>query len=341
MIGNSKGKPGIQATLERRAFTLVELLVSMTIFVILMALLFSVFDQSQKVWLSSRARISAFREARIAFESLTSTLSRASLNPYWDYDDPNNPRTYVRKSELRFTSGPGLLGGENTPCHSVFFQAPLGMTSDPNYRGLETIFNSCGYYLEYADDSSLRPEFLDGVIENRSRFRLMQWLEPGGKWALFDKTSGNPGYSGQDWFQSPVNAKADRHVLAENVIALVILPKRSEVEDAAGTSLAPAYSYDSAPQSWPPAVPQKPTENQLPAVVQITMVTLDETSADRLEDLSAGSPIQFLGLEGLFQSSSKLEEDLETLTSLLSQYNLRYRVLQSAINIRGAKWSSE
>jgi len=330
------------ASKERsRGFTLVELLVSMTIFVVLMGLLFSVFDKGQKIWLSSRGQIGAFREARIAFESLTSTLSQASLNPYWDYDNPDNPKFYVRKSELRFTSGPGLLSGEKATTHSVFFQAPLGISSDPSYQGMESIFNSCGYYLEHGDNTSTRPTFLNGKVQPVTRFRLMQWVEPGGKWALFKNTSGNPGYAGQDWFKTPIENQTDTHVLAENVIALVILPKESDVKDPTGTNLAPAFSYDSTPTNWPPSLPQKKTENQLPPIVQITMVTLDETSADRLEILSSGNPVQYLGLSSLFTTAANLEEDLETLKSSLVKDNLRYHVFQSAIKIRGAKWTNE
>lgn len=311
----------------------------MTIFLLMMTFLFSMIGHAEKIWISSSGKIGAFREARTAFESLSSTLSQASLNPYWDYDNANNPTNYVRKSELRFSSGPGLLAKETSPTHSVFFQVPLGRTSNSGYLGMETLFNSCGYYIERSDDSRHRPAFLNGRIQSRTRFRLMQWLEPSEKWGLFKHTSGNPGYSGNGWFSDPVGAGTDTHVLADNVIALVVLPKLPTLEDPSGAALSPSYSYDSAPAGWPPFLPQARTENQLPPVVQITMVTLHETSADRLEELSAGAPVEFLGLDSLFRQANQLTADLETLTDLLNEHGLRYHVFQSAIKIRGAKWS--
>ena len=327
--------------MNRRAFSLIELLVAMTIFILIMTFLFSMISQGERVWVSSTGKIGAFREARTAFESLNSTLSQASLNPYWDYDDANNPTNYVRRSELRFTSGPGLLPNVTSPTHSVFFQVPLGRANNSTYLGMETLFNSCGYYIEYSDDSVHRPPFLTDLVQTQTRFRLVQWLEPSEKWQLFNHTSGNPGYSSNDWFSDPVEAGIDTHVLAENVIALVVLPKLSTLEDPTGTVLAPSYSYSSAPANWPPSLPQAQTENQLPPVLQVTMVTLHENAVDRLEEVSGGTPVEFLGLDNLFQEANQLSADLETLTGLLNQHKLRHHVFQSAIKIRGSKWSRE
>lgn len=328
MIKSRTGKTG---------FSLVELLVAMGVFLLLMSFLFAMMDQVQKAWLSSKDRIGAFREARIAFESLSSTLSRASLNPYWDYDDANDPSTYVRRSELRFACGPNLLSGD-TVTHSVFFQAPLGRTEDGSNLGLETLFNSCGYYIERSDNTENLPPFLRDRVAGQTRFRLMQWLEPSDRFQLFESTSGNPAYASRDWFTFPIEQNINTHVLAENVIALAILPKLPELEDPSGTDLAPDYSYDTSPGRWPPSLPQDRTENQLPPIVQITMVTLDDASAARLESLSE-SPALFLGLDLLFQDAGKLDEDISTLTTFLNQYGLRHHVFQSAIRIRGSKWS--
>src|SRR5690606_457962 len=90
------------------------------------------------------------------------------------------------------------------------------------------------------------------------------------------------------------------HVIAENIIALVILPRLSEHELEANTmlksmptaernsALAPNYFYHSAEngaggsggQSGLQAVLN--SKHQLPPVLQVTMVAVDESSAQRI-----------------------------------------------------------
>ena len=323
-----------------RGFTLVELLVSMALLALVSAILFSLLSESQSIWLRSGKRIEAYREARVAFESISRDLGQAALHPYWDYDSANNPKDYVRRSELRFVSGPELLGTSASEplrgiTHSVFFQAPLGHTSRPDYQGLETMFNSCGYFIEFGDDAGYRPDFLASKIEPRRRFRLMQWVQPAEQWDLFASTSGNPGYSGRDWFSKHVTGATatNIHVLAENVIALVLLPRLPGTEDPDGTALAPDYTYDSAPSAWPPPDPQPETENRLPPFVQVTLVTLDEGSAARLDEIEA-DPVGYLGISSLFKDARDFEDDLQTLKDKLQENRLEYRVFQSAVQLK-------
>ena len=99
------------------AFTLVELLVSMTVLIILVGILASLLHASQSLLASTTSQIQKFQEAREAFEVVTRRLSQATLNTYLDYfDQSGNARTaantstfvpfqYGRQSELRFISG--------------------------------------------------------------------------------------------------------------------------------------------------------------------------------------------------------------------------------------------
>jgi len=177
----------------------------------------------------------------------------------------------------------------------------------------------------------------------------MALSEPSENLTLYTKTSGTPGYNTAEWFSTPLGSSTYSHVLAENVIALVLLPKLSAKEDTAGTTLAPNYSYDSAPISWPPPAPpatQPATQNQLPPLIQLTMVAIDEASAARLEAMG-GDQVAKLNLAGLFQNAGDLTDaskpgyakDLKTLTDTLVAMNFTYRVFTSEISIRGAKWS--
>ena len=110
-----------------------------------------------------------FRQARDGFDAISRRLSQATLNTYWDYDDPNVPTRYIRQSELRFLSGPteGLAGatggGRRWPTHGLFFQAPLGVSQPgaDELTGMTTLLNSWGYFIEFGSDTAFRPDILD------------------------------------------------------------------------------------------------------------------------------------------------------------------------------------
>jgi len=338
----------------RNAFSLVEILVSMSVLVLILFVLLSIINSTQRIWKQTSTLIDAFRAARVGFESMTRRISQATLNTYWDYDSATAPKLYVRRSELRFISGnlPDVATAlaSSCPTHAIFFQAPLGFVSDTaTYGGMENLLNTFGYYIAVTSDSTTRPPFL--TIPAHTRFRLMQLSEPSENLTLYAYTSGSAGYKGTQWFSTLLSSGSYSHIVADNVVALVFLPKKSAQEDPGGTSLAPAYSYTTAPSVWPPAAtPQTPSENQLPPLVQVTMVVLDESSAARLETISGGDAatmVTKLYPQTLFQSAGSLTDstqagyaqDLKTLTNTLQSLRLNYRVFSSEVSIRGAKWS--
>ena len=86
-------------------FSLVELLVSMTILTAIMLLFVGILDQTQKTWNYAEGQISQFREARVAFDLMTKSISQATLNTYYEQVDKNGdgvPEDYIPKSELHF-----------------------------------------------------------------------------------------------------------------------------------------------------------------------------------------------------------------------------------------------
>jgi len=155
------------------------------------------------------------------------------------------------------------------------------------------------------------------------------------------------GYTGKEWFTEPLNytdpATPASHpynrVLADNIIALVILAKLSDQEDSTGIKLAPKYDYDSSGMNVDPAINPK---SQLPPIVRVTMVALDESSAARLDKGSATPPgAADLGadISNLFKDASQFSTDLATLEAGLQSKKLQYRVFTIEVAIKGAKWS--
>ena len=356
------------------AFTLVELMVSMTVLAILMVILLKVTDGTARIWQSTNSKIEEFRSARNGFETITRQLSQATLNTYWGYDNPAAPTKYLRQSELRFINGimqtytPVTAFVPPRPTHGVFFQAPLGFvandTSTPNaassYQGLENLLNTFGYYLEFASDTNYRPSFLKGLSNPpplRYRFRLIGLMESSQNLKVYNYTQGSTTpptpncvtYKGTQWFTSSVtptkfvtNISSSNRVLAENVVALIILPKLSPQDEnalpsppaVAGTALAPNYTYDTTVANSNSAID---SVNQLPPVVQVTMVAVDENSFSRL--IQSGTTMPNLYANSPFTDATKYSSDLAALQNTLISNRLNFRVFSSDVVIKAAKWS--
>ena len=116
------------------------------------------------------------------------------------------------------------------------------------------------------------------------------------------------------WFLSPGMLSTPRptHVLAENILTLILLPKLSKQDEdwrvknagANAVMLSPQYVYDStSPQAPAPYPILNPganggadpggicPKNQLPPVIEVTMIAIDERSAERLNDKYPRSPL--------------------------------------------------
>jgi uncharacterized protein (TIGR02599 family) len=367
-------------TRSQTAFTLIEVLVASGIVVVIMGVLLTMTDQTQRLVRSTSSKVEQFQDARVGFESMTRRLSQATLNAFWDYQyrveqDPvrgqvvsiDPSRGYKRAAELRFVSGPvGLLDTKlKNTCvsHAAFFQAPIGAVDDKtNYGVLDNLLNTWGYFVEVGDDLNDLPGFLQNKVPVRRRYRLMEFMQPSERLSVY--TLRNQGGSTL-WF-SDFTAGSNRpvRVLAENIVALVILPRLSVADEEQwrrkngrpAPSLAPnKYQYDSTSVGPNGSDPLLNTFNQLPPVLQVVMVAIDEVSAQRLQDdpqygndakLGIGyDPDPFSG-RTLFENPNLLEDqssgipgDISRLEKILTSRKASYRVFATNVSIRGAKWS--
>jgi len=361
---------------ERTGFTLIELMVSMAVLSLLGVLILTMVQSVSSATKRARDQVESYQGARAGFEALTRTIAQATLNTYWDYYDstgkPANdgayngtPYKYGRQSELHFRSGPTKdlfkaatddPNGLKRPTGAVFFQLPAGFSSNSTLEPLTNILNAVGFFLEFGSDENLRPDFLAGQtdIPFRYRYRLMQMQQPSENLQIYtpDATTGRT-----MWFTDPLGftatvAEKDRplSVLAENVIALVIIPKLSLKEDPTGAALVQTdYNYDSRSAKAFSATPASgpgisgTTLHQLPPLVEVIMVVIDESSAQKLAAANGSNPPDF-GQGGLFQnlsSSSDVDADLTTLEKNLTDQSVNYRIYRTVVGIRGAKWSND
>lgn len=297
------------------------------------------------------------------------------------------PADFIRQSQLRFVSGPvAKLAPDNSRfTHAVFFQAPLGMVNDSASLGaMRNLLNTWGYFLEESDDTLLRPSFLAGRVPVRTRCRLMELMQPSEAMSVYDldpKGAPNPIPGDQlVWFRSALLANPRPvRAIADNVVALIVWPKLADADgnarrDQGKSPLSPNYLYDSSlltfkSQRFGSAISpiylndgaklvnasdlQEAADinpkNQLPPIVQVTMVAIDERSAIRLEDSGLKNGIQKL-TEGLFQvacapgtrsnEETQYTRDLQTMEQRLVTAKATYRIFETNVLIRGAKWSA-
>ena len=399
----------------KRGFTIVEMLVSTAILGMLMVLLLSTVDQTQRVWLRTSNKLSQFQAARTAFEAITRNLSQATLNTYYSLavDKNNVPTLYQRESDLHFISGQAatskLLGDDAAtyPTHAVFFQAPIGWTSETQtgsstnelkkYRALNSMLSAVGYYIQWGKDETI-PEFIKqqpGLMPDRYRFRLMEVIQPAESLGIFldgEVATTTPYKRTTDWIQVALGKmkrpdgrenQASSRILAENIVALVLLPKLSEADrrNRDTLDLAPEYDYDTQPSdesgilkrevvtgSTAGSRPgtygvwkerdlrdvEKKQLGQLPPIMQVTMVAIDEASAIRQQDLGGPTPPEWT--QGLFTSVHR-EDDfkkdlgnsadpepgslLYRLQNTNKAVRVNQRVYTADVVIRGAKWSTD
>lgn len=341
----------------RRGFSLLEMLVSVTILMLIMLVVFQVIHSTSRVWKDTSTRLESTRSARAGFEMMTSQLRQATVNTYWDYFDANcqsrsqtnktdfKPVAYGRQSELHFISGPSLLSTPTQITHAVFFQCPLGTTDTPAYAPLNSLLNECGFFVTFGSDRQVingPPDFLN--LRERYRYRLMQFQGATENLKVYGNNSGNT------WFTTPLqDPRTSARIVAENVIALVILPMTQE---NAPTPISPDFKYDSrnsaafrsvAASGWTnPLLPQPYAHNQMPPLLRVILVTIDEEAAARLQGNSSTQPALIQNaLAPLFQQANKLEEDLSTLRGVLSNAHVNCRVYDAPVAVRSARFSDQ
>jgi uncharacterized protein (TIGR02599 family) len=347
------------------AFTLIELMAGTAVLLVIVAMLLGATNHATGVLRRTTGKIEQFGEARRGFENVTRRLASATLNTYWDYSytvvsGSKVPSAYVRQSELRFRSGSmeKLVSpnGVSRPGHGVFFQAPTGSVEDADRLDvLGHTLNTWGYFLEIADDREFIPSVLRDLQKPRRRSRLLELQQPTERLSIYRSGTSPANW----WYADSINLAENRpvHVLAENIVSLVILPRLSRPDEIARgnkPALCPAYDYDSTrtsnhtPALNPPDAEINP-KNQLPPVVQVVMVAIDEISAARLD--AAHPNAKNFGVEtgDLFKDSALLEDnantpeggdgDLHTIEQRLIEQKATYRIFSTSVAIRGAKWS--
>ena len=333
-------------------FTLLEILVAMALLVLLFGMLLKMTEATSRIWRTAATQATPFREAREAFDSITAQLGQVTLQPYWDYEmNGDIPSRYVTQSDLHFLMGhtSDILGTNKAihPAHGVFFQKTGG--EDQAGGPLKNLLETAGFFVETGDCADYVPTPMKAYLKlsGKSRMRLVEVLGMPKDSMIYGATKpGSTTYS-TSWIDAlnvkdPAarGAKFAKRIAADNVILLVLRARLPEQEDSTGDSLSPNYSYDS--RLWekqPGAALAEKTRNQLPPIIDVVLVAIDEASAERLSATGRMNP-EALGLGDLFlkADNDSLEKDLKTLEKQLLDFKLTYRVFRASVRVSNARW---
>lgn len=315
-------------------FTLLEVLVAFTIFALLLVLVVSATSQVTAVVGGSRT---SFQEARTAFETMNRVLSQAVLNTYWDYDSVQDPRQYLRASELHFVVGQAdeLTGLSGTSGGAVFCQAPLGVVRRPELKGHTSLLNTVGFYVRYSESGDV-PDYLSTTKPTTAAHRLWMFLEPAEDSSVFEEFNARAqAPSSLEWFRAGMNSNTHHHVLGNHIVWLLI---RCTHRDAEGNPVV-SYAYDS--RTLPGDGPgQQARLHQFPDSLQLTLLAIDERTARLLREHGTLRVVP----EDLFQNAAAYAEDMALLKQHLdsrpiANRTLGYRIFESTVDIGSAKWS--
>jgi len=258
--------------------------------------------------------------------------------------------------------------------------ASNGGVSTPS---LPTALNARGYFVLFGSDAPWRPPFLTpDRIPYKLRYRLMEFA-PTSEYNLIygDNVSSTTNPYAYDpsqcsssatplagpvitmntsqWILAASGGTTPNYLqwsrpIADNVLTLIIAPQSpvAKGSTALPTDLAPDYYYNSSAyqiSNTPGTVTLPPWAFQLPPEVQITMIVIDELSAETLANASAAAsgsasptpPLSFLSGTNLFGKASSFTADLASVQSQLSQFTpkLNWRIFTATIVLRNARWN--
>ncbi len=246
-------------SLERKAFTLLEILISVSLLALLATFMFPVIDGASNLWRTNEQRVDSYREARASLQFISRELGSIVLPASSD----NLPEMVINSPDVTLPAAaitPSEGGG------SLFFLANIATSAqDPaqNQSNLCTV----GYYLAYTNDRS--PFDPGGNSTGTSKLYRYQRSSQETYNAI---TNSQSPYSGAD----PGNA-LNNEVLARNITSFTVRGLRW---DGAVTKYE---VIDTWPEPAPPVgTPPPSTPTPGPDLIEISLTALNSNSAARL-----------------------------------------------------------
>ncbi|MDX6766235.1 MAG: prepilin-type N-terminal cleavage/methylation domain-containing protein [Candidatus Methylacidiphilales bacterium] len=258
----------------QRGFSLVEMLVAVTVLSLLMVMLFGFFDQATKAWQNSEKKIDAFREVRAALFFIQRDIQQIFVStkvPWYLYGDPRSGEAVNLVTDTG-NSPPASYGDV------IFFFS----SQSPEYQEVgKNKSNLCavGYYLSY------RPDLGSGGRRSYKLYRYFKssddaWSSAG-RGLLPFLTSGSSLF---------VSATTNDEVIARNVIGLEIRPLVYTRDSAGQLAIdGPGTGTDWNDYSYTEPVSGRARggRNDLPDLMEISLNAFNYDTAAKLSDQDA------------------------------------------------------
>lgn len=230
------------------AFTMIELLVAMTVLALLIVMLMGLVDSSTKLWRENENRVDSFREARAAMGIISRDLGNIVSTSNTNYFLVNEfDRQQQIQSQLKTTNLNGVM----------YFLAgmPKSAQSGDN-RG-----NICqvGYFMAFGKNSAF-----GGSATNMNLYRFFVESD--------DTFQAMTNQTNERVFGGNLNLETDDRVelLARNVVRF---------------SIEPYIAPDAANPVWENFV--QSTNTPIPKLLKIKIVAINQEAAKKLENLTA------------------------------------------------------
>jgi uncharacterized protein (TIGR02599 family) len=362
----------------------------MTLLMVVIGEMFSAVSKSWKSSTGRAASFAAARAAfegmgrNLSQATLATYLSYADssgrpvplINPSFkpasgSVDRSSVPTQYLRMSELHFITSRATellaaasVTGLETTGQAVFFQAPTGFVQKQDNRPKASLLNVLGYYIEFGNDAAFKPGAVTSLVAPRSRYRLMEVAQPAERNGIYESTceldaQGLAKYAYDlGWLgrlilsapSDPAQPLLEKQPLAENIITMALLPRLSPFQSTKLNELTSDFSYDSRRWEDTSMSSDARLRNQLPPLIELVVVSIDEPSAQRLAaqyggtdgsspPFANGTVRAAVDLDALFKDPTKLEDDIKSLEDGLASLHVSYRIFRTSVAMHGAKWT--
>jgi len=231
---------------KSHAFTLLELLVAMSVLAVLMVLLLSMVDGATKLWRNSENRVDSYREARAALNLIANDLASlyASTNQMFFQLDPSN----ITPAEANTLHASGSA-------NSLFFVSALSAEAQDNTKNKSDLC-ALGYFMDYARTA---PKELH---ESYNLYRFIASSDP----TFIKLQQGKPPFTNVSADTEPDTSGQGSELLARNIAKFTIQ--------------ATMIPLDTDGKSKPPEKFQQSAQNPIPDYLDISLTAFNEETAN-------------------------------------------------------------
>lgn len=259
---------------QREAFTLLELLVAMSVLALLLVLLLSMVNGATKLWKANENRVDSYREARAAINLIASDLASIYASPNANYvTDPNLKTFYTQKDHL-----PATPVSVRNMDGSLFFltATPTGAQEQgKNASDLCTV----GYYLGL-DKTSLTGK----GTASYNLYRYFRSSDDTFKAMTKGMPAGSPPQNGDiladvtiDTSPTNNNQGGSSEVLAKNITGFTVTPYTIPPPATLGGAYGTPKKFD------------KSADTPLPDMIEITVTAISNETAKRFTTASGAA----------------------------------------------------